>query len=98
MGNKTFGIVTFAILIEALITYYKEFFAGGGSSWEIIVSLILGITVAVSYKLDLLSNINLKTNTYLILLVITVLDNLCYIVLGIYGTLSFLIRKIRGLD
>ena len=45
-----------------------------------------------------ISNINLKTNTYLILLVITVLDNLCFIVLGIYGTLSFLIRKIRGLD
>lgn len=61
MGNKTFGIVTFAILIEALITYYKEFFAGGGSSWEIIVSLILGITVAVSYKLDLLSNFNLNS-------------------------------------
>ena len=61
MGNKTFGIVTFAILIEALITYYKEFFAGGGSSWEIIVSLILGITVAISYKLDLLSNFNLNS-------------------------------------
>ena len=61
MGNTTFKIVTFAILIEALITYYKEFFAGGGSSWEIIVSLILGITVAISYKLDLLSNFNLNS-------------------------------------
>ena len=61
MGNKTFGIVTFAILIEALITYYKEFFAGGGSSWEIVFSLILGITVAIAYKLDLLSNFNLNS-------------------------------------
>lgn len=61
MGNKTFGIVTFAILIEALITYYKEFFAGGGSSWEIVVSLIFGVTVAIAYKLDLLSNFNLNS-------------------------------------
>ena len=61
MGNKTFGIVTFAILIEALITYYKEFFAGGGSSCEIVVSLIFGVTVAIAYKLDLLSNFNLNS-------------------------------------
>lgn len=61
MENKTFKMVTFAILIEALITYYKEFFAGGGSAWEIVVSLALGITVAIAYKLDLLSNFNLNS-------------------------------------
>ena len=61
MENKTVRIVTFAILIEALITYYKEFFAGGGASWEIVVSLILGITVAVAYKVDLPSYLNLNS-------------------------------------
>lgn len=44
------------------------------------------------------SNINLKTNTHLILLVITVLHNLCSTALEIYGTLTFLISEIKGLD
>ena len=61
MENKTFGIVTFSILIEALITYYKEFFAGGGSSWEVVVSLTLGIVVAIAYRLDLPSYFNLNS-------------------------------------
>ena len=61
METTTFGIVTFAMLIEALITYYKEFFAGGGSSWEMIASLVLGITVAIAYSLDLPSYFNLNS-------------------------------------
>ena len=61
MGNTTFGIITFAVLIEALITYYKEFFAGGGSCWEMIASLALGIIVAIAYGLDLPANFNLNS-------------------------------------
>ena len=61
MQNTTFGIVTFAMLIEALITYYKEFFAGGGSSWEMIASFTLGVTIAIAYKLDLPSYFNLNS-------------------------------------
>ena len=59
METTTFGIVTFAMLIEALITYYKEFFAGGGSSWEMIASLVLGVVIAIAYRLDLPSYFNL---------------------------------------
>lgn len=62
MENKTFSIVTFALLIEAIITYYKEFFTGVSFSWEMIASLVLGIVVAVAYKLDLPAYLNLKSD------------------------------------
>ena len=61
MQNTTFGIIAFSILIESLITYYKEFFAGGNASWEIGASLLLGIIVAISYNLDLPAHFNLNS-------------------------------------
>ena len=62
MENKTFSIVTFAILIEAIITYFNEFYVQGNICWQMIFSLILGIVVAVAYKLDLPSYFNLKSD------------------------------------
>ena len=61
MSNNIFEIVAFSILIESLITYYKEFFAGGNAPWEIIASLSLGIIVAIAYNLDLPAHFNLKS-------------------------------------
>ena len=61
MENKTFNIVAFAILIEAIITYCNEFYVQGNICWQMVFSLILGITVAVAYKLDLPAYLNLKS-------------------------------------
>ena len=61
MEKTTFGIVAFSILIESLITYYKEFFTGGNVPWEIVVSLILGEIVAIAYNLDLPAYFNLNS-------------------------------------
>ena len=61
MENKTFSIVTFAILIEGIITYFNEFYVQGNICWEMVFSLILGITVAVAYKLDLPAHFNLTS-------------------------------------
>ena len=61
MSNNIFEIVAFSVLIESLITYYKEFFAGSNASWEIIASLSLGIIVAIAYNLDLPAHFNLKS-------------------------------------
>ena len=61
MSNSIFEIVAFSVLIESLITYYKEFFAGGNAPWEIIASLSLGIIVAIAYNLDLPAHFNLKS-------------------------------------
>ena len=62
MENKTFSIVTFAVLIEAIITYTNEFYVQGNICWQMIFSLALGIVVAVAYKLDLPAYFNLISN------------------------------------
>lgn len=62
MENKTFSIVTFAVLIEAVITYTNEFYVQGNICWQMIFSLILGIVGAVAYKIDLPSYFNLKSD------------------------------------
>ena len=62
MENKTFGIVAFAILIESLITYINQFIVKENFCWEMALSLVLGIIIAVAYKLDLPSYFNLKSH------------------------------------
>lgn len=61
MENKTFEFVTFAILIESLITYISQFFIQESFCWQMALSLILGIIIAVAYKLDLPAHFNLKS-------------------------------------
>ena len=62
MENKTFGIVTFAVLIEAIITYFNEFYVQGNICWQMIFSMVLGVIIAVAYKLDLPSYFNLSSD------------------------------------
>ena len=62
MENKTFGIVTFAVLIEGIITYTNQFLVQESFCWQMALSLVLGIIVAVAYKLDLPSYFNLKSD------------------------------------
>ena len=57
MENKTVEITSFAILIEAIITYLNQYFC-----WQMALSIVLGIVIAVAYKLDLLACFNLKSN------------------------------------
>ena len=61
MSNSIFEIVAFSVLIESLITYYKEFFAGENFSWEILASIILGIIISIAYNLDLPAHFNLNS-------------------------------------
>lgn len=42
-----------AVLVEVIITYINEFFISGIASWQMILSLTLGIIIAVAYKFDL---------------------------------------------
>ena len=61
MENRTFSIITFAILIEAIITYFNEFYVQGNICWQMILSMALGVFIAVAYKLDLPAFFNLKS-------------------------------------
>mgnify|MGYP001111534833 CR=1 FL=1 len=62
MENKTFEIAAFAILIEGIITYINQFLIQENFCWQMALSLILGIIVAVAYKLDLPSYFNLESD------------------------------------
>ena len=42
-----------AVLVEGIITYFNEFFVSGAAPWQMILSLALGIVIAVAYKFDL---------------------------------------------
>ena len=61
MENKTFSIVTFAVLIEAIITYTNEFYVQVNICWQMLFSVALGIVLSVAYKLDLPAYFNLKS-------------------------------------
>ncbi|MEI3541213.1 MAG: hypothetical protein V8P98_00120 [Acutalibacteraceae bacterium] len=62
MENKTFGIASFAILIEVIITYLNQFFVQENFCWQITLSIVLGIVIAVIYKLDLPACFNLRSD------------------------------------
>lgn len=62
MESKTVGIASFAILIEAIITYFNQFFVQENFCWQMLFSLALGIVIAVAYKLDLPAYFNLKSD------------------------------------
>ena len=61
MENKTVGIASFAILIEAIITYFNQFLAQENFCWQMLFSVVLGIVIAVAYKLDLPAHFNLNS-------------------------------------
>ena len=61
MENKTTGIASLAILIEAIITYFNQFFVQENFCWQMLFSVVLGIVIAVAYKLDLPAHFNLNS-------------------------------------
>lgn len=52
--------MSFAILIEAIITYFDQFFVQEKFCWQMLFSVSLGIVIAVAYKLDLPAHFNLN--------------------------------------
>ena len=61
MENKTTGIASLAILIEAIIKYFNQFFVQENFCWQMLFSVVLGIVIAVAYKLDLPAHFNLNS-------------------------------------
>ena len=61
MNDNVIKIMSLSVIVESLITYFKEFFVYGYFSISMIFSIILGISIAVIYKLDLPECFNLKS-------------------------------------
>lgn len=62
MNNKLLEIISFSVLIEGIITYFNQFFVDGQFSFSMLFSIILGILIAISYKLDIPEYFNLKSS------------------------------------
>ena len=54
-------MISFAVIIEGIISYANQFFIDGNFSIKMLISIILGITIAISYGLHILSHFNFKS-------------------------------------
>ena len=61
MNDNIIKIISLSIIVESVITYFKEFFVYGYFSISMIFSIILGISISIIYKLDLPECFNLKS-------------------------------------
>lgn len=64
MNQNVSKMVMTAILVEGIITYFNEFFVSGNAPWQMIFSLVLGIIIAIAYKLDLPKYLGLQSDIY----------------------------------
>lgn len=61
MNDNIIKIMSLSVIVESVITYFKEFFVYGYFSISMVFSIILGISIAIIYKLDLPECLNLKS-------------------------------------
>lgn len=54
MNKEISKMLMVCIILEEIITYINDFFAIGELHYQMILSLIFGIFIAVAYKIDLL--------------------------------------------
>ena len=62
MNQYISKIIMTTILVEGIITYFNEFFVSGNAPLKMIFSLILGIIIAMAYKLDLTKYLGLQSD------------------------------------
>ena len=62
MNQDISKMIMTALLVEGIITYFNEFFISGHTPWQMILSLVLGIIIAMAYKLDLPKYLGLQSN------------------------------------
>ena len=62
MNNDISKMAMTAMLIEGIITYLNSFLVSGATPWQIILSLVLGVTIAVAYNFDLLKHFGMQSN------------------------------------
>lgn len=62
MNKEISKILIVCSLIEGIITYINSFFVSGSSHYQMILSLLFGVFIAVAYKFDILKMINIKSS------------------------------------
>ena len=54
MNKDISKLITVCVLVESMVTYINSFFVVGEPHYQMILSLVFGIFIAVAYKIDLL--------------------------------------------
>ena len=59
--KKFAGIIIGAILTEGIVTYINCFIVGNGLCHEMCMSIILGVLIAIGYKLDIFQQFEMES-------------------------------------
>lgn len=59
--KKIIGLIPAAILIEALITYGKQFIVDGVFCWQMLASIMISILITCAYKINIVKCFGLET-------------------------------------
>lgn len=62
MNKEISKMLMMCVVLEGIITYINNFFVVGEPHYQMILSLIFGIFIAVAYKIDLLKIANIESN------------------------------------
>ncbi len=61
MNKEISKILMVCMLLEGIITYINSFFVSGEPHYQMALSLIFGIFIAVAYKIDLLKLVGMES-------------------------------------
>lgn len=53
--EKFFGLVILSIIIEGVVTYVRTWIVDKHVQWQQIMTCVLGLIIAVAYRLDLIA-------------------------------------------
>ena len=62
MNTEVSKMLMVCAILEGIITYLNSFFIIGELHYQMILSLIFGIFMAVAYKIDLLKLVNIESD------------------------------------
>ena len=79
MENKIASIMPLAIIIEATITYINQFLVSGEFCWQMLLSIIFGVFISISYEIDIPKYLNLNSR-------IPYLSNILTVILISWGS------------
>ena len=61
MNKEVSKMLMVCVVLEGIITYINNFFVSGEPHYQMVLSLIFGIFIAVAYKIDLLKLVNIES-------------------------------------
>ena len=61
MNKEVSKMLMVCVVLEGIITYINNFFVIGEPHYQMILSLIFGIFIAVAYKIDILKLANIES-------------------------------------